>query len=258
MEEYEELTYEGTPETSEDISRRPSRRRLIVKRTPKIPERAYGAKSITLGGSPITLKEISKGEVRLFNQDFETLLEAVSFDAKGQMIKNLLIKNRWVLFNATRATMYTAKKSYEGRNTTGDGIMLDWVRAMDVLGTTDWPITISATGSVNFWDSTGTPGTAMTLNDHSGVVVLGEVNEATEPKTDLISWKKGGKDYGAHTLAWDFNKYKVLPEPQPLVYIPGETVFATLNAVATGTEDIIPLALKITTRVIDGTAGSLE
>ncbi len=259
MDEIEELKYEGVEDDiSADISRRPAKRTLIVRRAPRIPKRNYGKATWKIGGNPVTLKEMTKGEVRLFNQDFQTLLESVSQDAKGDLIKNLLIRNRWVVFNAVRAALYKATKSYEGRNTTGDGLMLDWTRAIDVLGATKWDVSVSATGTLDWWDSTSSAGSAMTLNDHTAVVILGEVGEATEPKTDLISWKKGGKDYGAHTLQWDFNSYKVLPEPQPLVFLPKETMLGTLNAIATGTEKIIPVALKVTTRVTDGTKGSLE
>lgn len=221
----------------------------------EIPIQEYPQEPVAIG----TLKEMSQKEVKLFKQDFAALLESIPNDEKGQAIKNILLRNEKVVFDTVRATMYKAKLPYQGRNTTGNGLGLDWVRSVD-LGLTTWDVTISSTGETNWWDNTTTAGTAMTLNDKTGLVILGEVSDVADPKSDAMLWKKDGKEFGGHTLQWWFNKYGVLPESQPIIILPEGTILGKFNAIATGTERIVPIAIKVTTgdklRAI--TSGALE
>ena len=220
----------------------------------------YGEDFVQIGARSFTARAMTAVEVKLWNQDFKNLVNSVGFDATSEQIKQILIKNEVPVFNMTRAAMSKAKLPYEGRFTNGNGIALDFVRALDVLGAGSWDLSVSAVGEVDFWDSTTSAGSPMTLNDKTGVIILGLLNAASAPLTDAIKWKKDGSELGGHTLNWDFTDTKVVEEPVPIIVLPDGTIYGKVYAHTTGTEKIVPIALKATTgdRLRTLTTGDLE
>lgn len=220
----------------------------------------YTSDRVEIGGKTFEARSMTEDEIALWEQDFENLINSVGFDAKSEQIKNILVANKIPILKMTRASMAKAKLPYEGRATNGNGIAMDFVRALDVYGTETWDLDITSTGDVTFWDSTGSAGSPMTFNDKTGVAILGVINESAEPKTDAIKWKKDGSELGGHTLNWNFTDTKVVEEPVPIIVLPEGTILGTVHANATGTERIVPIAIKATTgdrlRTLD--AGDLE
>ncbi len=222
--------------------------------------REYPEEFYEIGGRKFTARAMTKEEVQLWNQDFQNLVNSVGFDARSEQIKTMLLKNEMPIFKMTRCSMSKAKLPYEGRATNGNGIAIDWVRAIDVIGSVAWDLTISATGDINFWDDTTSSGTAMTLNDKTGVIVLGLLDDATDPKVDAVLWKKDGSELGGHALNFTFTDTKVVEEPVPIIVLPEGTLLGKLHANYTGTDKVIPISIKATTgdRLRNPTAGSLE
>ena len=222
--------------------------------------REYPEEFYEIGGKKFTARAMTREEVMLWNQDFQNLVNNVGEDAKSEQIKTILLKNELPIFKMTRCTLSKAKLPYEGRATNGNGIALDWVRAIDVIGSVAWDVSITATGLQNWWDKTTAAGTAMTLNDKTGVIILGLVNDIADPKTDAVTWKKDGSELGGHALNWKFTDTKVVEEPMPIIVLPEGTILGKLHANYTGTERVIPIAIKATTgdRLRDPTTGDLE
>lgn len=220
----------------------------------------YTSDRVIIGTRSFEARSMGEEEIALWEQDFENLINSVGEDAASEQIKTILKKNKIPTLKMTRASMAKAKLPYEGRATNGNGIAMDWVRAIDVVGAVAWDQTISATGLQNWWDKTSAAGTPMTLNDKTGVIVLGLKDDATDPKTDAVTWKKDGSELGGHALNFSFTDTKVVEEPVPIIVLPEGTILGTLHANYTGTDKIIPIAIKATTgdRLRDPTTGALE
>ena len=160
-------------------------------------------KTVDYGYGHYALARVSMSDAVRFHEYYTDLIKTLHLwnikEERTKALRALLHQARFDVFQFARLIMERTGLPLEGRNTGGNGLVMDLLKK----------------GDIPFGVRFELDPLELSRMERRGVIVLGYYSEPEEPD-GWIQWRANGWQYTKHTLPWSITTSHILKEKPPI------------------------------------------
>ncbi len=204
------------------------------------------------------LKEISENEVRVFNLDYDRLIDM----EQSQRLDRMFEDGRDYVFELVRHVMERANQSFGGSTSQGNEVGFRVIRPTDMETSTAQGV---ATGTLHSFDHVwgalgnvdifGTAADPVNMRDNAdaeALYIIAWSSDHPAPKTESIQGRKFSRDFFVQPLPWDHiaddrGTLKVIEASPHHVVFAGEDIEFNAVIATIGTDNLRAVGVYVAT-----------